>query len=908
MKIDFLKTLALLAMAGGASFVYAAEHSEIRYNLEDRSAWTITGCSQCEGGNKSSDGGLQELIDDNVNSFWHSNWSEGGDDGPGHYFIIDRTENAPEIARFSYLSRQGNNNANGFVTKYRLFAVDEAPELPVCSGSWTTAQGAHDAAEAWFADKTPVAEGTFDFIFNDLTTHHERTVDLTSPTSARYLIFVVDDAVGVQGNKFANCAEFKTYTKETLVWNDPQDSLRDKRFKLKNVMHGLYAGVYKPDKTLMGNTSGADAVWTIVETPEGKVKLHNEMYDCFVGQMPDTNNTRIPFVNSADEAGEWIMEWAEINKKVVIRTGQGGVDAIHMVDWDGLVRWYPDADASQFELILASDEDYEAWVATYTEEALCPGAIGYHGPSDEFREALEDVKANPADLSKHRQVLEAAETGELALPLASRYYTISCVNDDFKGKYFVEPYGQSSTMHIADMSENIVPYLWQFSAGEGEDSDLYTLSAANSSKVLSKVSGSAPLSMLESADENVGRYDILNPHQRASQGVSLVCYNDAERSGFEAATILNGYTGYEDWAVYSYTPWANAWKIEEVNQIPVKFSEGYASFNFPFAVVLPVGVKAYTVVKTDASRAYITPIEGDLVAANLPVILTSEEPTVSFPIASSFIDAQDVTASVLKGTNTPIDAPENAYVFSEGIFSPVSGSIPANSVYLTSDAEGDLEVAIMVTGISLSKTELTLEEGTAETISVIFEPEDATPLSVTWTSSNKAVATVLGNGRVSAGIAGKAVLTAKCGDFTAKCNVTVVPKPVPAESITLSATELTLEEGETATLTATVAPEEATDKSVVWTSSNEVVATVSEEGEVVALAEGTAVITATCGDVKADCAVTVMAKIEEDLIDEIRADVTAFELYDLAGRRIFSAPARGIYILNRAGRAVKVTL
>ena len=578
-----------------------------------------------------------------------------------------------------------------------------------------------------------------------------------------------------------------------------------------------------------------------------------------------------------------------------------------MGDWDGLVRWYPEAEASQFVLSLATDEDYDAWVATYTEENLCPGTIGYHGPSEEFLEALDAVKANPADLGKHLQVLEAAESGELVLPLASRYYTISCVNDNFKGKYFVEPYGQSATMYIADMDENIVPYLWQFSACDGDDNDLYTLSAANTSKELSKVSGSAPLSMLDPTDGSVGRYDILNPHKRASQGVSLVCYNDAERSGFEAATILNGYTGYEDWAVYSYTPWANAWKIEEVNQIPVKFSYGYASFNFPFAVVLPVVVKAYTVVQTDASRAYITPVEGDLIAANLPVILTSEESTVSFPIASSFVDTQAVTASVLKGTNAPIDAPANAYVFSEGIFTQTSGTIPANSVYLTSDAEGDLEVAIMVTGISLSKTELTLEEGTMETITVVFEPEDATPVNVTWTSSNKAVATVLGNGRVSAGLAGTAVLTAKCGNFTAKCNVTVVPKPVPAESVTLSATELTLDEGETATLTATVAPEDATDKTVVWTSSNEVVATVNARGEVTALAEGTAVIAATCGDVTADCTVTVLAKIE-DLIDEIRASVAAFELYDLTGRRIVSTPDRGIYILNRAGRTDKVIL
>ena len=84
---------------------------------------------------------------------------------------------------------------------------------------------------------------------------------------------------------------------------------------------------------------------------------------------------------------------------------------------------------------------------------------------------------------------------------------------------------------------------------------------------------------------------------------------------------------------------------------------------------------------------------------------------------------------------------------------------------------------------------------------------------------------------------------------------------VPATGVTLDKTELSLNTGETATLTATVEPDNAADKTVTWTTSAEDVATV-ENGIVTALKVGTATITATCGEAKAECAVTVTASAE----------------------------------------------
>jgi uncharacterized protein YjdB len=111
--------------------------------------------------------------------------------------------------------------------------------------------------------------------------------------------------------------------------------------------------------------------------------------------------------------------------------------------------------------------------------------------------------------------------------------------------------------------------------------------------------------------------------------------------------------------------------------------------------------------------------------------------------------------------------------------------------------------------------------------------------------------------------AGSATITVKTNDGgkTATCAVTVEAKAVAVESVSLDKSELTLIVGEDATLTATVKPDGATDKSVSWASDKEAVATVDEGGKVSAKAEGEATITVTTkdGGKTATCKVTVKA-------------------------------------------------
>ena len=172
---------------------------------------------------------------------------------------------------------------------------------------------------------------------------------------------------------------------------------------------------------------------------------------------------------------------------------------------------------------------------------------------------------------------------------------------------------------------------------------------------------------------------------------------------------------------------------------------------------------------------------------------------------------------------------------------------------------------ISVESVSLSEESLTLEEGKTATLTATVQPSDATDKTVSWSSSNSAVATVSSSGVVTAVKEGSATITAAAGGKQAKCTVTVKKGVVAVTGITLSQTSLSLEVGKTATLTATVQPSDATDKTVSWSSSNSAVATVSSSGVVTAVKEGSATITASAGGKQATCTVTVKAKKESGM-------------------------------------------
>ena len=168
----------------------------------------------------------------------------------------------------------------------------------------------------------------------------------------------------------------------------------------------------------------------------------------------------------------------------------------------------------------------------------------------------------------------------------------------------------------------------------------------------------------------------------------------------------------------------------------------------------------------------------------------------------------------------------------------------------------EVTVSILASGVSLNKNNLSLIKGSSETLTATVAPEDTTDKTVTWTTSNESVATVL-NGTVTAiGVGTVTITVTDSNGHTASCIVTVT---VEALGVTLDKNSIRINVGETNTLTATVAPADTTDKTVTWTTSDANVATISN-GIVTAIGSGNATITVTTANGKtATCLVTVIA-------------------------------------------------
>ena len=225
----------------------------------------------------------------------------------------------------------------------------------------------------------------------------------------------------------------------------------------------------------------------------------------------------------------------------------------------------------------------------------------------------------------------------------------------------------------------------------------------------------------------------------------------------------------------------------------------------------------------------------------------------------------------LTATIAPSNATDKTVTWSSSntaVATVVNGKVTAvggGSATITASAGGKsatcaVTVTVAVTGVSLNKTTLSLTKGSTETLTATVAPSDATNKNITWSSNNTGVATVSNNGIVTAVSEGTATITVKTvdGNKTATCAVTVTP--ILVNSITLNRSTASVEVGSTVSLTATVSPSNAADRTLTWSSSNTAIATVSSNGVVTGVKAGTATITATSNDgsgVKATCQVTV---------------------------------------------------
>ena len=174
--------------------------------------------------------------------------------------------------------------------------------------------------------------------------------------------------------------------------------------------------------------------------------------------------------------------------------------------------------------------------------------------------------------------------------------------------------------------------------------------------------------------------------------------------------------------------------------------------------------------------------------------------------------------------------------------------------------------SVLITSLTLNKSELALNVGEEETLTVTGAPSNATNKTLAWKSSNPEVASVNSSGKVIAASKGTAVIRADSTDGSGKyvsCVVTV--NNIQVLNVSLDKSSLDLSEGDTASIVATVYPTNVTNKTLKWTSSNSSVASVDSKGNIVAGGiKGYAIITATATDGSgkfAECVVLSKPKI-----------------------------------------------
>lgn len=282
--------------------------------------------------------------------------------------------------------------------------------------------------------------------------------------------------------------------------------------------------------------------------------------------------------------------------------------------------------------------------------------------------------------------------------------------------------------------------------------------------------------------------------------------------------------------------------------------------------------------KTDASRAQCAVMLSKAIPADeLPAINTVEDGAIP-DVSADAPYYDDIYALYRAGILTGND--------DKGTFTP-DATIDRTAFFtiatrlMDKSLRRDLTLKVELTGIQVKPT-LWLFPGDTYQLSAAPVPSGAKLPAVTWSSADTKIATVSATGLVTMVAPGKTTVTAQTpGGLSAACTVNVMPRAVTG--VTLDQTSVTKDEGQTVQLTATVEPDNASNKTLTWTSSNPKVATVSATGLVSCVAAGTAIITAKASSGEsAACTVTVKAvfKLTDAQLTEYAARTFRSVRYD----------------------------
>lgn len=319
--------------------------------------------------------------------------------------------------------------------------------------------------------------------------------------------------------------------------------------------------------------------------------------------------------------------------------------------------------------------------------------------------------------------------------------------------------------------------------------------------------------------------------------------------------------------------------------------------------VTAVGVGKATITATTTDG---TNLSATCAVTVKPILVTS------LTLSDNSLTIENGNVDALIATITPSNATTKALTWTSSnanVAEVSDGVITAKSIGVaiitaaTTDGT-NLSAQCKVTVIASTKAPLVFNVGNKEMhagetfqLTASVEGVAQAASSIIWRSNDETVATVQ-DGLITAVGVGETTILGTMNDGsnrTAQCKVTVLP--IMVESVVMNVSSLEIGVGETMQLKATVFPENATNQALLWESSNEAVATVSNTGLVSTVGAGFTVISASATDgsgVEGTCTITVKSP---DGIMSIYSQSSDAQLYDVTGRKL-NKLQRGLNIVN----------
>lgn len=369
-----------------------------------------------------------------------------------------------------------------------------------------------------------------------------------------------------------------------------------------------------------------------------------------------------------------------------------------------------------------------------------------------------------------------------------------------------------------------------------------------------------------SSHSTVATVDANGNVQAASAGTTTITATAADGKGAYGTITIK----VEDMATgVTLSPTSKELKVNETAQLaasvlPATANQGikFTSSDETVATVSETGL----VTARKEGTAVITATAADGSEKSASCTIKVGATAVDVPVTGITLDQPEITIEVLKdakqlkATVEPANATNKDVVFSS---SNTNVAVVSNTGLVTAINNGTATITVtskenpsimakclvkvgapvLVTDVTVQPTELNLKTDGTYQLSVSVLPSNADERGVTFESSNTAVATVSASGLITAKGPGTATITVTAKDSSGKkatCTVTVTQ---PVKGVTVSPSSVVIQKDNVQKLTASVVPENATNKKLIYKSSNETVAVVSNDGIITARSEGWATIT-----------------------------------------------------------------